>query len=159
MSVTIKLLAPFLLLLGFSVKAENVERQEFKNLLLALSYQSQITALDCQESYNGKAATFVQYIFKLTDDPAYVGAFNMLFTRPADGHQWSTLVAYEGYRGFVMGVLNMSRDGDKVEYNHEFHGYFEDIIDLRTNLGHVTILTYSKVNSTGVQYELNCPIP
>ncbi len=158
MIFTIRSLLPLCLIFAISVHAANPERQRFKELVLSLSTRSQAGPLQCEEAYNGKTTAKVQYKFTVTDDPNYVDAFTMLFSSPSDMHKWSTLVAYEGYREYVMGKLEVIRIGSESEYIHRFNGYFEDVVTLHTANGVINLLNFAKVNKGVVYYELNCPL-
>lgn len=103
------------------------ERKDFRNLLAIIAERSQDFALNCKEILTQGQPRDVAYRIDIKDEPQYVGAYFLVFTPVPEGRKWSTLIAYEGKRGFVMGNLTVKRKDSTVIYQHSFRGFLTDV--------------------------------
>lgn len=135
--------------------ANNVRRQEFKNLLSEIANLSQSNPLSCQEKTLYTPYESVTYTLSLKDAAKYQDAFFIQFKNQS--RSWSSFVAYEGENGYVMGRLEVTATGDMNIYRHVFDGFLDDIIILNAVQGKPAGFSYEKLNPQGVQfYSLTC---
>jgi hypothetical protein len=132
------------------------DRQEFRGLLTQLSTISQSSPLQCEERQNQGAPVRVQYTLTLESEPRYRDAYFIRFKTVDLSKDWSTLIAYEGYKGYVMGTLTKKQSGSRIEYQHLFRGFYEDSLGLTVEQGKVMLLSYKKTSPVGIYYGLNC---
>jgi hypothetical protein len=96
----------------------------------------------------------------LRENPEYQDAFFLGFESLDHSHDFSTLVAYEGKNGYVMGHLIVRSKHATVWYQHAFKGVFTDITDVLASEGKLQELRYSKIfqGQAKPAYELRCPL-
>lgn len=152
------LLAIGLLTAAQADESTSKERKDFRALLEKIAEHSQNSALTCTEVLEQGQNDF-SYRLALKNEPLYVGAYFLVFTPVPEGRVWSTLIAYEGKRGFVMGTLSVKRNERTVIYQHSFRGFFTDVTRLVIENDIPKELRYSKfgTGSRPVQ-EVICPI-
>jgi hypothetical protein len=140
--------------------AKNVkksQRQIFKKLLSEIANLSQSNPLNCQEKTLHTPYESVTYTIALKDVAEYQDAFFIKFKNQS--RSWSSLVAYEGENGYVMGKLKVTTTDDIDIYRHIFDGFLDDIIILKVIQGKPVDFSYKKLNPQGVQfYSLTCKI-
>jgi hypothetical protein len=133
------------------------DRSQFKAYLENLSQQTIQNPMSCLESSLNKPAASAQYSFSLNDNPQYKDAFMILFSQKDGTHEFSTLVAYEGLNGYVMGSLDVKPGSDQTIYKHTFDGFFDDVTTLVVRQNKVVNFLYEKINPQGVAfYSLKC---
>jgi hypothetical protein len=135
---------------GLEAPAEAENRSRFKSLLLGLAEASRERPIELEESVLGGEKKRLAFRIDVEDENNYRDAFFIRFSNPE--HTFSTLVAYEGFNGRVMGGLEVSRAGDAVVYRHTFDGFFADVLTLRVKNGKVVRLSYDKINPQGIPF-------
>ena len=132
--------------------AADPERAEFRALLNELARLSSGSPLRFREFVlKEPAPRDVSFTLTIDEKPGYKDAFMLRFTGPS--RNFSTLVAYEGANGFVMGRLKVARSGGGAVYKHVFEGFFDDVITMTVENGKIAAFAYEKVNPQGVIFD------
>ena len=132
-------------------------RERFKQELVTLAESSKIVPLLCEEKASEAPAVAVRYRIELGESATFEEAFFLHFFNLDQGRNWSTLIVYDGFDGLVMGSLLTTERGGRIEYTHQFHGYFEDKLKLTVRNGKATTLEFEKTIPGGSSiYLLQC---
>jgi hypothetical protein len=98
--------------------------------------------------------------FTIADDSSeYADAFFVYFNTGTD--LWfSTLVAYEGYQGHLLGELRTESDQNGVTYIHTFYGAYTDVFKvLKANDGSIKLRYDKFYNGTHTKAVVCKPTP
>lgn len=130
--------------------ADTEQKKQFQNLLSELAQLSRSKPLQFQETSLNAPRRSAGYALTIDESADYKDAFFIRFASP--DHSFSTLVAYEGVNGYIMGKLEVTATGDTTVYRHVFDGFLDDILTLTSVQGKITDLTYEKLNPQGVSF-------
>jgi hypothetical protein len=121
------------------------ERQEFRALIDQVAKKTQTQFLQCEQQDMDGTMSSIQYKLEINNVSDYQDAFMIKFSN--ETRTWSTLVAYEGYNGYVMGKLKVDDIDNSRVYNHYFYGYFVDNLTLIKTNGSFENLAFNKTAS------------
>lgn len=134
---------------------DQAERKAYRRAINKLAAKSRVRPLQCINetlaSINSGSVSLageeVKYVLKTKAQPPYRDAFVIEFTRPGQGLDFSTLVAYEGSNGFRMGDLKVESTGSGSKYTSTFGGFMTEQIEATVNgQGMVDRLIYESKN-------------
>lgn len=135
--------------------ADKARRQKFRELLGEMAGLSQSRPLSCEERSLRTPPESAAYTLALQEVPEYQDAFFILFR--SRSRSWSSLIAYEGENGHLMGTLAVTAAGDTEVYRQVFDGFFDDIMSLDVVRRKAAGFYYQKLNPQGVEfYSLAC---
>jgi hypothetical protein len=138
-------------------------RIAFRRAYQALADASQDTPLSCtrkhldvSQSTPGHLVFSEQpahYALQITDDEQYEGAFWILYSDRDSTHEFSTLVAYEGVNGQVLGRLSAISDAPDAEARtllYSFDGFLTESTALDVVGTEARRLTYRSANPDSI---------
>jgi hypothetical protein len=138
--------------------SETIGRRALKKHLSVLAQYSQSTPLVCEEKAYGNPKWQIAYQLSLSDEPEYQDAYFIAFSSTDQSRKWSTLIAYEGKQGWIMGGLNVVKRGEVLLYRHSFRGFYNDVTEVLADNNGPRELRYLKLLQGSPVVEIKCPL-
>jgi len=132
-------------------------RQDFQKVLSSVASQS--APLSCVVKYFDRPSENAMIDLNLKLNAQYPDSFFVEFKNLTNDHTFSSLVAYEGRNGHVLGNLTVNTIENETIYTHIFDGYLDDMLEVTLVNGSVTDVNYVKTNPQSIEiFKLECAL-